>query len=135
MANAYVKTVPQVLLPLPKMNEKQKYIGTYYTVEELRYLLEHVRGESIEVPVMLAAWLGVRRGEAIGLRWGDIDQNEKVITVCRVVTRVAKGEYMPVERTKNGKVRQSPTVTNSLHASNRRKRRASMSCRLSAADT
>lgn len=108
MANAYVKTVPQVLLPLPKMNEKQKYIGTYYTVEELRYLLEHVRGESIEVPVTLAAWLGFRRGETIGLRWGDIDQIEKVITVCLVVTRVAKGEYMPVERTKNGKVRYVP---------------------------
>ena len=39
------------------MPQKQKYIGAYYTVEELRYLLKHVRGESIEVPVTLAVWL------------------------------------------------------------------------------
>lgn len=43
-----------------------------------------------------------------GLRWGDIDQKEQIITVRRVVTRIAKGEYAPVERTKNGKVRYVP---------------------------
>lgn len=58
--------------------------------------------------IALMLFAGLRSEEVMGLRWGDIDQNEKVITVCRVVTRVAKGEYTPVERTKNGKVRYVP---------------------------
>lgn len=67
------------------MPQKQKYIGAYYTVEELRYLLEHVRGESIEVPVTLAVWLGVRRGEAIG-RAGATLTLHAARSVCRVLS-------------------------------------------------
>lgn len=58
--------------------------------------------------IALMLYAGLRSEEVMGLRWGDIDQNEQVITVQRVITRIAKGEYAPIERTKNGKVRYIP---------------------------
>lgn len=88
------------------MPQKQKYIGAYYTVEELRYLLEHVRGESIEVPVTLAIWLGFRRGEAIGLRWSDVDFARSTICVqgsistrCGRKTKSADAIYYKAPKT------------------------------------
>lgn len=88
------------------MPQKQKYIGTYYTVEELRYLLEHVRGEFIEVPVTLAFWLGFRRGEAIGLRWSDVDFARGTICVqgsistrCGRKTKSADAIYYKAPKT------------------------------------
>lgn len=66
-------------------------------------LLDQVKPFGTAIALMLFA--GLRSEEIMGLRWGDINQKKQVIAVRRVVTRVAKGEYMPVERTKNGKVR------------------------------
>ena len=41
----------------------------------------------------------------MGLRWNDIDQKNRTITIRRVVTRVAKGEFAPVETTKSDRIR------------------------------
>ena len=73
-------------------------------------------------------YTGLRSEEIMGLRWGDINQKEKTITVRRVVTRVAKGEFLPVERSKNDKVRILPMGTNSLCGSNLRSKRAYTLC-------
>lgn len=57
-------------LTLPEPPKKQKQI---YTKEQLGKLLEAVTGADIEIPVLLAAWLGLRRSEIAGLRWDAID--------------------------------------------------------------
>lgn len=61
----------------------------------------------IAVPVMLSAYLGTRRGETVGLRWGDVDFTAARITVCRSVSRtVADG--VKVKGTKTGRERTIP---------------------------
>lgn len=43
------------------------------TAEELKILLNDTASTELEIPVMLALSLGLRRGEILGLRWKDID--------------------------------------------------------------
>lgn len=49
-------------------------------------MMQAVRGRDIELPILLGAYYGLRRGEALGLRWSciDFDNNSILInhTVC-----------------------------------------------------
>lgn len=47
--------------------------AAYYTPARLGRLLRAVKGHPLEVPVRLACFLGLRRGELLGLRWRDVD--------------------------------------------------------------
>jgi integrase len=67
---------------LPK---KEKFRGTYYTSDELKLLLDAARGTRLEVPIMLASWFGLRRGEAVGLQWQDICFSTMTLLVRGVV--------------------------------------------------
>lgn len=78
-----------------------------FSLDEIQVILQNL-SKPFGVAIALMLYAGLRSEEVMGLRWGDINQKEKLITVRRVVTRVAKGEFLPVERTKNGKVRYIP---------------------------
>lgn len=52
---------------------KEKFVGSIYNAEELGQLFEVVRGDPIELGVILAAFYGLRRSEVVGLRWEAID--------------------------------------------------------------
>lgn len=73
-----LKYNPSDKVELPK---KQKHIANFYTVSELKTLLKFSKGSPIEPVVLLAAWFGLRRGEIIGLRWIDIDFNNKTLYI------------------------------------------------------
>ena len=54
---------------------------------EVRLLCESVKGTPLEIPVMLAAFLGLRRGEVAGLRWNDIDFDNRIIYIRNTRTK------------------------------------------------
>lgn len=60
----------------------------YYTPARLARLLRAVRGQPLEVPVRLACFLGLRRGEILGLRWRDVDLHAGQLSVRWVRTTV-----------------------------------------------
>ena len=77
---------------------------TVYKPDEIACLLSHLdRPFGVAIAILLYA--GLRSEEVMGLRWRDIDRKNRTITVRRVVTRVAKGEFAPVDVTKNERVR------------------------------
>jgi integrase len=43
------------------------------TSEEVKRLLHVVRGERFETLYVLAVTTGMRQGELLGLKWGDVD--------------------------------------------------------------
>ena len=45
---------------------KVKYVATIYNQEELETLFNVVRGDPIELAVILAAFYGLRRSEVVG---------------------------------------------------------------------
>lgn len=69
-------------LTLPK---KQKTETQIYTTEELRILLDAIRGKDVEIVVLLAAWLGLRRSEIWGLRWSSIDYEKGCISITEAL--------------------------------------------------
>ena len=56
-------------------------IAAFYTAEEVKKLLESVKGTSLETVVYLASWFGLRRGEIVGLRWSSIDLERGVLSI------------------------------------------------------
>lgn len=66
------------------------------TREDQKRLIEALESEDITgktVVVRIAFSTGFRRGECLGLQWGDIDFKKKTISLTRQLT--SKGEYAP----------------------------------------
>lgn len=87
MKNNKILTNAAALTSLPK---KEKYTPEIMTEKNFNTLLSNVKGTFDEIPILLAACTGLRRGEVFGLRWKDIDFKNGVIRVKKVVTRYKK---------------------------------------------
>ena len=85
-----IKDNPAANIDLPK---KQKHIADFYSPEELKVLLEAAKGTDIEMVVYIAAWLGLRRGEIIGLKWNYVDFENQTISVKGTMARAGKTIY------------------------------------------
>jgi integrase len=55
--------------------------------EQTKTLLEVARGERFEALYMLAVTTGLRQGELLGLKWEDVDLQERVVRVRRTLAR------------------------------------------------
>jgi len=53
----------------------------YFTVKDVEKLLKATAGTEYHVPAVLGASLGLRLGEALGLRWRDVDLRAGVVAV------------------------------------------------------
>lgn len=78
--------------------------GSFYDTEEMKLLLEAVKGTKFEIPVMLAAFYGLRRSEVLGLKWDAVDFDKNTITIKHTVTTCeldGKRILVKEDRTKN----------------------------------
>ena len=83
--------------------KKEKFVGGFYEENELNHLFEVVRGDPIELGVILGAFYGLRRSEAVGLKWDAIDFKKKTITIRHTVTQATidgKSKIIQKDRTK-----------------------------------
>lgn len=83
--------------------KKEKFVGSFYEEDELNHLFEVVRGDPIELGVILGAFYGLCRSEAVGLKWDAIDFKKKTITIRHTVTQVTidgKSKIIQKDRTK-----------------------------------
>jgi integrase len=87
------------------------------TPEEARCLLDAARGDRLEALYSVALALGLRQGEALGLKWCDIDFDTHVLRVRRASQRIPHHGTQLVE-TKTKRSRRSlvmpPIVINAL---------------------
>ncbi len=79
--------IDYVDIPKPK-----KYKPTVLNEEQLQVLLAYCRGKPLLTPISLILLTGLRRGEALGLKWSDFDFENKILHVQRTATP-AKGGY------------------------------------------
>ena len=68
--------------------EENTYEAQYYTNEEMVQLFKAAHGDPLEICIFLAAFYGMRRSEALGVKWSRIDMVNKTITVNHVVTDI-----------------------------------------------
>ena len=80
----------------PKRND---YQPVFLDAAELQKLFEIVKGTPLELPVLVAAFYGLRRGEVCGLKWDAIDFERGSITIKHTVTSVyLNGEKQIIEQ-------------------------------------
>lgn len=76
----------RVTRPKPRKNEHvQEESEKAYTVQQLRYILQCLGNEPLkwQAYINLVADTGMRRGEACGLQWSDVDFKKGTITIRR----------------------------------------------------
>ena len=79
--------------------KKEQYVAEYYKEEELEQLFNVVKGDPVELGVILAAFYGLRRSEALGLKWSAIDFKNKTLTIRHIVTEACiDGKSIMVEK-------------------------------------
>lgn len=76
-----MEMVPKNVADFVKLPKKVKFHGDFYTQQETERLLNVARGTRLEIPIILAVTLGLRRGEICGLRWDTINLDEKYLTI------------------------------------------------------
>ena len=92
--------------PMEKVErpKSHKFVGAFYSVEELEQLFQIIKGDPVEFPVLMAAFYGLRRSEIMGLRWQSIDFNSNLIMIDHTVVQFrseGKMKVLPKDRTKN----------------------------------
>ena len=85
----YITKNPMRAVSPPKKRQRE---AKFYTPEQLGTLLDKAVGTRLELPVFICAYLGLRRGELCGLRWGDVDLEHKTITIENTRTQAGKKE-------------------------------------------
>lgn len=84
--------------------KKNKFHGENYTQEELLTLLHLARGDVIYPAILLAGAMGLRRSEALGVRWSRIDWEKRTVLLDTKIVEYrenGKKQVEPVEEMKN----------------------------------
>ena len=68
--------------------KKERFMASFYDAEEINRLFEVSKGTKLEIPILFGAFYGLRRSEAIGLKWDAIDFEHDAITIRHTVTSV-----------------------------------------------
>ena len=79
--------------------KKNSFQPVFLSAEEMQKMFEALRGTKLELPVLVAAFYGFRRGEVLGLKWDAIDFERGTISVIRTVTTITvEGKQMEIEQ-------------------------------------
>ena len=70
----------------------ERFEGKTLTLEQARQFLDAAKAERLSALYVAALSLGLRMGEALGLRWQDIDFERRTLTVNRILERIGRGE-------------------------------------------
>ena len=108
------RNVAELVTP-PRANDREM---EYFTKDEVKKLITTIRGRDDEARWLLAL-LGLRQGEALGLRWKDVDLDAATLTV-RVALQRQKGKGLVLVEPKSASSRRTlhlyPDLVNSLKA-------------------
>lgn len=89
----------------PKSRQTQRK-GNFLTKEELKEFLKLAQTVTLSYffpLVHLMAYTGLRQGEALALKWSDIDFENKKITVDKTAVRIKEKQTLQTPKTKNSK--------------------------------
>ena len=90
LLSAALKGKVDLAVALP---QKEKPKITIPTEQEIRQLLQYAAGKEIELPIMLSACLGLRRGEISPLDYTDIDFPRNTVTVSKSMVLYSEGTW------------------------------------------
>lgn len=93
----------------------EKFNPTVLNEEQLQVLLNYCSSSPLLTPISLILLTGLRRGEALGLKWSDIDFENKVLHVQRSATPVKGGyHFSPCKTEKSNRFLSLPDIAVSV---------------------
>lgn len=84
-----------------KLPQRIKPRKDYLQPKDIGKLIEAAAGDSCEVEILIAVWLGLRRSEIIGLCWDCVDFENKTLTVRRTYVPDKENKWVLKEGAKN----------------------------------
>jgi integrase len=120
-----IRSNPAKDAEMPKAERKEM---CYWTPDETRRFLRHVADDRLYALWFLVGTTGLRRGEALGLRWQDVDLDGGHLSV--VQSLVVNGGAVKVETPKTGRSRRSLSIPPSTLEALRRWRKLQIEERL-----
>ena len=94
--------------------KKNKFQGENYTADELATLMKLTETEPIYPAIVLAGCMGLRRSEALGVRWSRIDFEKRTVLLdTKIVEFTENGKCVvrPEEEMKNKSSRRTLPIT------------------------
>ena len=92
----YIKENPIEQVEKP---EKNRFVGSYYTPDEVNQLIALTKVTKLEIPILFACFYGLRRSECVGLRWSAFDFENNTFSVNHsVVSTLVDGEKVLFEK-------------------------------------
>ena len=74
--------------------KKEPYHGQTYTVEEAQKILALISDTIFEIPITMMLFYGLRREEAIGLKWQNIDFDNDTFLIAHTVTETKVDRHL-----------------------------------------
>ncbi len=96
-----IATNPADRIERPK---KEHFVGSFYDANEVNRLFEISKETKLELPILFGAFYGMRRSEALGVKWDAIDFEKDTITIKHTITCAdidGKKLIIAADRTKN----------------------------------
>ena len=115
---------PARLAHAPKRSRLASGIPRVWTADELRQFLNSTRNHRYHAALWVTASTGMRRGEVLGLRWGDIDLAAGQLSVARSLISVGYELHVTRGKTRNSRrsIDLDPTTVAVLQAWRQRRR-------------
>lgn len=84
-----------------KLPQRVKQKKRYLQPADVGKLIEAASGDSCEIEILIAVWLGMRRSEIIGLCWDCIDFESSTLTVRRTMVPNKENKWVLRDGAKN----------------------------------
>lgn len=78
--------IPHSMIDMVERPKAEKFKAGFLKQSEVVALFDAVRGDKLELGVILGAYYGLRRSEVVGLRWESINFESNTITIEHTVT-------------------------------------------------
>lgn len=89
---------PAAVARTPKV---PRYKSEYLNPEQVHEVLDMFVGNTAELPITLCALYGLRRSEAIGLQWKNVDFQQRLITIAATMQQGGGGCYLAEPKTES----------------------------------
>lgn len=91
--------------PMANVNylKAPKHEHIILTPDEYKRLLEAAQNSHMYLPILLGGYMGLRKGEVLGLRWDDINFKENTMTINQTRMIIHKKEIVKTPKTETSK--------------------------------
>ena len=94
-------------LSFPQKPEKEH---AFLEAPDITKLIDVIRDDVIEIPILLALWLGLRRSEICALEWSDFDFDKKTVSITKALVPNKENKYVIKNTTKTTKSKRTLAV-------------------------